>query len=282
MNTPQSTSPEQELRKVRMEERLRRIRHVVLVMSGKGGVGKSTVAANLAANLAARGHSVGLLDADVHGPSVPRLLGLTGRQLTGTPDSLQPLQGPHGLRVISIASLVPGRNDAVIWRGPLKMRVYQQLLADVEWGELDFLLVDLPPGTGDEPLSICQLIPEVSGAVVVTTPQELSVDDVRRCVSFCRQLEVPVVGVLENMSGMVCPHCSGQVHVFGRDGGRTMAEEMEVPFLGAVPLDPDVVRASDAGEPLDLQNLDTATAGAFAKALDAVEALIENEEEQDQ
>jgi Mrp family chromosome partitioning ATPase len=279
MEKARAKSPEQELQEARLTERLERIDNVVLVMSGKGGVGKSTVAANLAAALAGRGHSTGLLDADVHGPSVPRLLGLAGQQVSGTPRGIGPLQGPNGLRVMSIAAPVPGRDDAVIWRGPLKMRVFQQLLADVDWGELDFLLVDLPPGTGDEPLSICQLISGVSGAVVVTTPQELAVDDVRRCVSFCRQLEVPVIGVLENMSGLVCPHCGQQVPVFGRDGGRTMAGDLEVPFLGAVPLDPGLAMASDEGRLLNLNDTEHPTTAAFVAALDAVEQFVQDKKE---
>ncbi len=266
-STPQNDRQQQERR---LRERLARIRHTVVVLSGKGGVGKSTVAANLAVALAVDGLKVGLLDADMHGPSVPRLLDLESASVYSDGRSILPAEGPHGLRVMSIAFLARERDEAVIWRGPLKMNVLRQLLADVEWGDLDFLVIDLPPGTGDEPLSICQLIPEATGAVVVTTPQELSVADVRKCITFCRRLSLPVLGVIENMSGFVCPHCGGSVDIFGEGGGQRMAEDMGVPFLGRVPIDPSIVEGSDAGRPFVAHAPESPSTRAFLAAVQPV------------
>ncbi|NMB74212.1 MAG: Mrp/NBP35 family ATP-binding protein [Myxococcales bacterium] len=224
-----------------------------MVLSGKGGVGKSTVAVNLAAALALAGRRVGLLDVDIHGPSVPKLLGLEGRSASGGENSLDPVRlgfGAGQLEVMSIGFLLSRRDEAVIWRGPMKYGVIKQFLTDVEWGELDDLVVDAPPGTGDEPLAVAQLIERADGAVVVTTPQEVAVQDVRRCVMFCRQLNLPVLGVVENMSGFVCPKCGERVSIFGADGGKKMAEEMNVPFLGAIPIEPAVVASGERGAPI--------------------------------
>ncbi len=256
----------------RLSERMAQVRNTVVVLSGKGGVGKSTVAANLAVALSRRGFRVGLLDADMHGPSVPRLLDLQDAQVHTDGQSMVPALYSPQLAVMSIAFLVGERDEAVIWRGPLKMNVLRQLLAEVDWGELDFLVVDLPPGTGDEPLSICQLIPEAAGALVVTTPQELAVSDVRKCITFCRRLELPVLGVIENMSGLTCPHCGRPVELFGRGGGRAMAEQMGVPFLGSVPLDAAVVGASDRGRPFVEHAADGPAGRAF---LDAVRPIFD-------
>lgn len=265
--TDQARREQMERQNRKLQERMSGIRHVVVVLSGKGGVGKSTVAANLAVALTGAGLRVGLLDADMHGPSVPRLLGLSAAQvLSDGEDILPAVYGPH-MKVMSIAFLVRAPEEAVIWRGPLKMNVLRQLLADVDWGELDFLVVDLPPGTGDEPLSICQLIPDATGAIVVTTPQELAVSDVRKCITFCRRLELPVLGVLENMSGFVCPHCGKTANIFGDGGGQKLAVSMNVPFLGAVPIDPEVVRCSDEGEPFVEHRPDSPATRAFQSAM---------------
>ncbi|MGD2173785.1 MAG: Mrp/NBP35 family ATP-binding protein [Candidatus Brocadiaceae bacterium] len=265
--TDQARREQMERQNRKLQERMSGIRHVVVVLSGKGGVGKSTVAANLAVALTGAGLRVGLLDADMHGPSVPRLLGLSAAQvLSDGEDILPAVYGPH-MKVMSITFLVRAPEEAVIWRGPLKMNVLRQLLADVDWGELDFLVVDLPPGTGDEPLSICQLIPDATGAIVVTTPQELAVSDVRKCITFCRRLELPVLGVLENMSGFVCPHCGKTANIFGDGGGQKLAVSMNVPFLGAVPIDPEVVRCSDEGEPFVEHRPDSPATRAFQSAM---------------
>ena len=246
--------------------RMCQIKHKVIVLSGKGGVGKSTVAVNLAAGLAMAGKRVGLLDVDIHGPSVPKLLNLQGTPLSGGGDSLYPVKIGYRtglLSVMSIGFLLGETDDAVIWRGPRKYGMIKQFLKDVEWGELDYLVVDCPPGTGDEPLAVVQLIENADGAVVVTTPQEVAVQDVRRCIVFCRQVELPVLGVVENMSGLTCPGCGELIKVFGTDGGRTMAEEMGVSYLGAIPLEPEVVVSGDSGKPMVQSKPDSEMAKAF-------------------
>ena len=251
-----------------LAKRMCGIEHKILVFSGKGGVGKSTVAANLAAVLAADGRRVGLLDVDFHGPSIPRLLHLEGQRAEPAGDGgLAPIATPDGLRVMSIGSLVEGRDAAVIWRGPLKMKVIKQLLSDVDWGELDYLIIDSPPGTGDEPLSVAQLIEGTDGAVLVTTPQVLSANDVRRAVTFCRQVRLPVLGILENMSGFVCPHCGKETQLFKSGGGRALAAEMNVLFLGSIPIDPEVVTSSDEGRPFVLAHPNSTAARAFLAAV---------------
>jgi Mrp family chromosome partitioning ATPase len=252
-----------------------RIEHKVMVLSGKGGVGKSTVATNLSVALALTGLRVGLLDIDVHGPSVPKLLSVDRAQVQGNGEALLPVEVPvpeGALSVMSVGLLLRSRDDAIIWRGPRKHGLIKQFLKDVEWGELDYLVVDAPPGTGDEPLAVAQLIEGADGAVIVTTPQEVAVQDVRRCIVFCRELDLPVVGVVENMSGFVCPHCEALTPIFGSGGGRQMAEEMRVPFLGAIPIEPEVVVSGDSGAPIVVSRPSSATAKAFG---DIVADLVE-------
>jgi ATP-binding protein involved in chromosome partitioning len=256
-----------------LQSRMGRIKHKVTVLSGKGGVGKSTVAVNLAAELAGRGRRVGILDIDIHGPSVPKLLHMEGMSITGSGDAMLPVtmeSGPGTLSVMSIGFLLRKRDDAVIWRGPMKFNVIKQFLKDVDWGELDYLVIDSPPGTGDEPLTIAQLIENADGAVVVTTPQEMAVQDVRRCIVFCRQVSLPVLGVVENMSGFACPKCGEVVPIFGTDGGRKMAEEMNVPFLGSIPIEPEIVVSGETGVPVVQVRPDSETAKAFARIVDAL------------
>ncbi len=254
----------------RLERRLSRIHHKILVLSGKGGVGKSTVAANLAASLAQAGKRVGLLDVDVHGPSIPKLLGLTGREIVGDSDGIRPVRTKDNLAVMSIGFLLRGSGDAVIWRGPLKHGVIRQFLRDVTWGELDYLVVDSPPGTGDEPLSVAQLVGSGAGAVLVTTPQDLAIADVRRCVSFCRTVSLPVIGIVENMSGLVCPKCGERIDVFMAGGGRALADETKVPFLGSVPIDPKIASSGDAGTPFVEAREDAPSERAFAQIVRAI------------
>lgn len=256
----------------KLASRMGKIRHKVLVMSGKGGVGKSTVAVNLAVSLLRAGKSVGLMDADMHGPSVPKMLGLDDAGLTSEDGTIHPVD-VAGLKVMSVAFLLRHADDALIWRGPLKIGLIKQFLSDVEWGELDYLIVDLPPGTGDEPLSVCQLIGNADGAIVVTTPQDVALAAVRKSISFCRQLDLPLIGVVENMSGFVCPHCGTTTDVFNSGGGERMAANMGVAFLGRIPIDASVGTASDAGTPFVTKHRDTVAAAAFANVAETVLAL---------
>jgi ATP-binding protein involved in chromosome partitioning len=247
-----------------LERRMCQIGMKLLVMSGKGGVGKSTVAANLAASLAAAGKTVGLLDVDIHGPSIPKLLGLEGEQLVPRGHGIAPVEIGGNLKVMSIGFLLPGTAEAVIWRGPMKYGVIRQFLKDVDWGPLDYLVIDAPPGTGDEPLSVAQLIGHPAGAILVTTPQDLAVADVRRSVSFCEKVSLPVVGIIENMSGLICPHCHGGIPLFKTGGGQALAREMKVPFLGSILIDPQIVQCGDRGTPYAQQFADSPAAKALA------------------
>ncbi len=262
----------------RLKERMGSIDNTIVVLSGKGGVGKSTVAVNLALALVKAGKKAGLLDADMHGPSAPGMLNLEGAPIRSDDgEIMQPADHPSGLKVMSIGFLLRQQNDPVIWRGPMKMNALRQFISDVEWGDLDYLVVDLPPGTGDEPLSICQLIPEATGGVVVTTPQEVALSNVRKCVNFCHQIDLPVLGVVENMSGFICPHCGEQSDIFGWGGGEEMAREMEVPFLGRIPLDMRMVEAGDKGEDYFEAYSESRCARSFQTVVDAI--LNEQEEE---
>jgi len=231
---------------LKLRTRLCRIRRKVVVLSGKGGVGKSTVAVYLAVALLRADKRVGLLDVDIHGPSIPTMLGLEGAPVEECKDGLRPVD-VHGLKVMSMGFLLPRQDETVIWRGPLKMSVIRQFLTDVAWGDLDYLIVDAPPGTGDEPLSVCQLLDRPDGAVIVTTPQHLALVDVRKAISFCRRLAVPVLGVVENMSGFICPHCHTLTPIFRSGGGRRIAEDTHVPFLGSIPVDPTIAAVCDDG-----------------------------------
>jgi ATP-binding protein involved in chromosome partitioning len=226
--------------------RLAKIKHKILVGSGKGGVGKSTIAVNLAVALKRRGFRVGILDADITGPDIPKLLGIEGVPLISGPNGIEPASA-DGIKVISMALLLENRDSAVVWRGPMKMAAIKQFLSDVNWGDLDFLIVDLPPGTSDEPISAVQLIPDISGAIVVTTPQEVALLDSRKAVKMFQMMQVPMLGIVENMSGLVCPHCGEQIEVFKSGGGKRAAEELGVNFLGAIPMDPEVGSLADQG-----------------------------------
>jgi len=233
----------------RLQAQLKQIKHTIAVMSGKGGVGKSTIATNLAVALAQRNYKVGLMDADIHGPNVPKMLGIEGARLVGSGNGIRPVMYYPNLKVISVAFMLASTDDAVIWRGPLKHAVIRQFLSDIDWGELDYLVVDLPPGTGDEPLSIAQTIQHVDGAIIVTTPQDVALLDARKTVTFARTLNIPVRGIVENMSGFICPHCGKRTDIFKTGGGEKAAQEMNVPFLGRIPLDPTVVIGGDEGSP---------------------------------
>lgn len=235
--------------KTSLSENIKNVRHKILVMSNKGGVGKSTIAVNLALGLAQKAMRVGLLDIDIHGPCIPNLLGLEGMPLAGDGKKIQPVAYSTNLKVVSMGFLIGNKESPVIWRGPLKMKAIQQFLEDVEWGELDFLIIDSPPGTGDEPLSIAQLIKDIDGVIVVTTPQEIALLDSRKAVNFAKQLKVPVLGIVENMSGFICPHCGKRTDLFKTGGGEKAAKEMNVPFLGKIPFEPEIVSSGDEGKP---------------------------------
>jgi len=268
MMNDQAQQYEQQTQKI--AERMKRVGHVVLVLSGKGGVGKSTVAANLAYALAERGNRVGLMDADLHGPTIPLLTGVSGEMAGGTPTGLEPVEiGPH-LAIMSIGFLTAERDQPTIWRGPLRGNVLRQFLGDVEWGSRDFLVVDLPPGTGDEPLTLAQSLPQADGAIIVTTPQEASLSDCRKAINFAHKVDLPVLGVIENMSGFICPHCGQRTDVFSAGGGERMAREMNVPFLGRVPLAAEIVALSDAGRPLLSEEAPEAVREAWREIVDAL------------
>lgn len=230
-----------------LQSRLCHIQHKVVVLSGKGGVGKSTMAVNLAIALMMSGKRVGLLDVDIHGPSIPTMLGLERESVQGSENEIIPID-VGGLKVMSLGFFLRNQDDAVIWRGPMKMGVIKQFLKDVAWGEMDYLIIDSPPGTGDEPLSVIQLIGKLDGAVIVTTPQKVAAVDVRKSITFCRQLQVPVLGVVENMSGFVCPKCGEVTPIFCSGGGRKIAADMQVTFLGSIPIDPKIGEACDRGD----------------------------------
>ncbi len=237
---------QEEMRKVR--EQADMIKNVIVVMSGKGGVGKSTVAVNLAVSLSLAGKDVGILDVDVHGPSVPKLLKIQDADIKSDGEKILPAEVGN-LKVMSVGLVTADRDEAIIWRGPLKYNIIKQFIGDVRWGNLDYLIIDCPPGTGDEVLSVIQLLGTVRGAVVVTTPQDIATYDVKKSISFCRKLNVEVLGVVENMSGFVCPHCGEVTEIFKSGGGEQMAKEMGVKFLGKIPLDPDIASSSDDGTP---------------------------------
>lgn len=253
----------------KLTARLKRIKRKIIVMSGKGGVGKSTVATNLAMTAMLSGRRVGILDADLHGPSVPTMLGLIGERFEGGDEGIRPVE-VGGLKVVSLGFLLEGRDTPAIWRGPMKMGVIKQFLEDVDWGDLDLLVIDVPPGTGDEPLSICQLIPDLDGAVIVTTPQKVATADVRRSIGFCREMDVKVLGVVENMSGFACPKCGEVTPILRTGGGKVMAEEMGVPFLGAIPMDPMVAQYGDDGKALVEHAESSPAAGAFREITQAL------------
>ncbi len=268
--TPQEDEAQRRQEELMLQNRMGDIRQKLLVLSGKGGVGKSTVAANLAVSLARAGKRVGLLDVDVHGPSIPRLVGLEGHPVQAAGEEIVPIQVGDNLAVMSIGFLLSSRKDAVIWRGPMKYHVIRQFLKDVVWGPLDYLVVDSPPGTGDEPLSVAQLVGSPAAAVVVTTPQEVAISDVRRCVSFCNTLSLPVLGIVENMSGLLCPKCGERIDLFKRGGGAALAREMGVPFLGQIPIDTEVVVSGDAGIPLCRDGPQSPAAMAFSDIVQSI------------
>jgi ATP-binding protein involved in chromosome partitioning len=259
-----------------IRNRMNQIKYKILILSGKGGVGKSTVAANLAVSLSLAGKSAGLLDIDIHGPSIPKILNLEDKKLTVLDNAIMPLSVSANMVVMSIGLMLQDRDNPVIWRGPMKYQMIKQFLKDVEWGQLDYLIIDSPPGTGDEPLSVIQLLEKTDGAIIVTTPQQVALSDVRKGVSFCRSLNLPVIGVIENMSGFLCPKCGEKTDIFKTGGGKNMAIEMNIPFLGKIPIDPQIVNACDSGEPYIQQYSKTQAAKSFNEAIRPILELDEN------
>ena len=255
----------------RLIKQMRAIRKKIMVMSGKGGVGKSTVAANLAARLADRGYKVGLLDADIHGPSIPKMFGIEDMRPSVDENGIVPIQVTENLSVMSIALLVEDRDSPIIWRGPAKMGAIKQFLQEVSWGKLDYLFIDLPPGTGDEPLSIAQLIEKLDGAVVVTTPQDVALLSVRKSLTFASMLKVPVIGIVENMSGMKCPHCNEKIDIYGTGGVEKAAADFNVPVLGELPIDPAIATMEDNGRVHLEGNSDLEWFREFSRIVDSVE-----------
>lgn len=252
---------------------LKEVENKLVVMSGKGGVGKSTVATNLALALAARGKKVGLLDADLHGPSVPKILGVEDGRLSANGESIEPVQLGN-LKVVSIAFLLKDADSPVVWKGPMKMGAINQFLGEVAWGKLDYLIIDLPPGTGDEPLSIAQLVQEPTGAIIVTTPQDVALVSVRKNINFAKMLNLPVIGIIENMSGFLCPHCGKESKLFKSGGGERIAKDFGVPFLGRIPIDEKIVEAEDAGVPYLMEHSSRNSAKAFEEAVSRIEKIV--------
>jgi len=256
-----------------VEDSLKKIKHKIMVMSGKGGVGKTSTSVNIAIALANKGFRVGLVDVDIHGPDIPRMLGVKGELDVNQNRKLMPKICRNNLKVISVESLMLNKDDAIIWRGPMKFSAIKQFIGDVEWGDLDFLIIDSPPGTGDEPLTIAQTINDVQ-AVIVTTPQEVSLADVRKSINFCKTVHMKIFGLVENMSGFSCPHCGKSIDLFGAGGGEKTAKDMGIPFLGKIPFDQEMVSCGDAGIAYQDEHKDSDVSKAFAAIADKMAITI--------
>ncbi len=252
-----------------VDSSLKKIKNKYIVLSGKGGVGKTSTSVNLSVALANKGFQVGIMDVDLHGPDVPRMLGLKGMLDLSKNNKLNPIQYSDNLKVVSIESMIANKDDAIIWRGPLKYSAIRQFIGEVEWGELDFLIIDSPPGTGDEPLTVAQTILDAK-AIIVTTPQEVSLADVRKSISFCRTVKMDILGLVENMSGFACPHCNKMVDLFGSGGGEKTAGTAGIPFLGRIPFDPNVVSCGDNGVSIQEKYADTTVARAFIELAEKI------------
>lgn len=242
---------------------LQKIKHKIIVMSGKGGVGKTSTAVNLSLALAEAGHRVGIMDVDLHGPDVPRMLGIEGTPELMSNQMLSPMKYSENLSAMSIESFIPGKDDAIIWRGPMKYSAIRQFIGDVDWGALDFLVIDSPPGTGDEPLTVAQIVADAR-AIIVTTPQEVALADVRKSINFCKTVKMEIFGLIENMSGLNCPHCGEMIDLFGSGGGERTAKQTGIRFLGKIPFDPKVVACGDSGACYQKVHADTAVSRAYA------------------
>ena len=262
----------------KVTKNLGRIKHKLIVLSGKGGVGKSTVSANLAFALSEKGYTVGLMDCDIHGPSIPKILGIEDKKPVSTREGITPVLVSPNLKVTSMGFLLQDKDSPVIWRGPLKMAAIKQFIGDFNWGNLDYLIVDLPPGTGDEPLSIAQLIPNNTGAIIVTTPQDVALVSVRKSINFVKKMNMNIIGIIENMSGFTCPHCGKNVDIFKTGGGQRASTDFQVPFLGKIPLDPEIVLTGDSGESYLIKHVSTEAGKAFMHIVEKIEEIVNNQE----
>ena len=267
-----------------LRTRMSKVQHKIAIISGKGGVGKSVITANLAIAFSLHGHTkkVGILDADIHGPCIPKMLGIRGKHLQGGPMGAFPVSGPLGVEVVSMDFLLPEDETPVIWRGPLKMSAIRQFLSEIVWGNLDFLFIDLPPGTGDEALSVMQLLPEMDGVVIVTIPSEVSQVVVKKAVTFARQLNIPIIGIVENMSGFTCPQCDAKYDIFKSGGGKKISDDLGVPFLGSIPIDPMICKDSDKGNPFVTEHPKSSAAEAFMNIVEKIETFLEEKKNKEE
>jgi len=275
-------SKEEEHKKALMQQdieiikRMNKIKHKIAVMSGKGGVGKSTVAVNLAAAFAKKGYRTGIMDSDVHGPNVPKMFGVEGKSLKFDKNGIIPIETEKGIKIMSVGFFLSSQDTPVIWRGPAKTGVIRQFLAEVVWDDLDVLIIDNPPGTGDVPLTILQTVPSLDGVVLVTTPQSVVQEDVEKSVNLVKNLNIPIIGIIENMSGFICPHCENEILIFGKDGGAKIAKEMGIPFLGRLPLDIKTANASDMGTPIVIEEPESEISVKISEIVDKIESKIKS------
>ncbi|MFA5104482.1 MAG: Mrp/NBP35 family ATP-binding protein [Candidatus Margulisiibacteriota bacterium] len=270
----QATTDKIDEQNKRIKEKMMRVKHSLIVMSGKGGVGKTSVAVNLAYALSLSGKKVGILDIDIHGPNIAKMLGIEKQSIYNLDFGIEPVEVSQNLKAVSMALTGYDADQPMIWRGPMKAGLIRQFLADVNWGDLDYLIIDSPPGTGDEPLSACQLIPNVSEAIIVTTPQDVAILDARKSVLFAKQINIPVAGIIENMSGFICPHCNTELNIFKKGGGEKAAAELGVPFLGRVPFEMELVELADKGTPFVSFAEKSRSAEAFMKIVDNVKIFV--------
>ncbi len=253
---------------------MQKVKHKIVVLSGKGGVGKTTIATNLAMSYAKRNFASGILDVDIYGPNVPKLLGLEGKHPSADGEHIEPVIGPLGVKVMSMGLLLRHEDDAVAWRGPIVAKAISQFLGNVRWGELDMLVVDLPPGTGDEILSILQMIPDITGVVIVTTPQEVAVLDARRATQLVQKIGTPILGIIENMAEFICPSCGESHKLYGEGAAENAAREYGVDHLGRLPLDPRIIELSDRGTPFVTDNQESSSTTAFEALVEKISARI--------
>jgi Mrp family chromosome partitioning ATPase len=272
-NMPKNPQQMQAEQDIAVNESLGKIKNKILVMSGKGGVGKTSTSVNLSIALADKGYNVGIIDVDLHGPDVPRMLGLEGSPQVNENKKLNPISYSETLKAISIESFTPNKDDAIIWRGPLKFSAIKQFIGDIDWGNLDFLIIDAPPGTGDEPLTVAQTITDAK-AIIVTTPQEVALADVRKSINFCKTVKMEIYGLIENMSGFSCPHCGEMIELFGTGGGEKTANQMGVRFLGRIPFDPKMVACGDSGVCYQESHSDSAVTKAFSDVAESMSTLV--------
>lgn len=261
---------------IRLMKNMNNIKYKIAVMSGKGGVGKSTVAVNLATTFQKKGFKTGILDVDIHGPNVPKMLGLEGEQLSVDKNELIPVVTENGMKVLSMAFLLDSLDSPIIWRGPQKSGAIKQFMSDVRWGNLDVLIIDNPPGTGDEPLTVLQSLPDIDAVVMVTTPNSVSQEDVLKCVKMVKMLKVENIGLVENMAYFVCPDCGKKIHIFGEDNMEKFAEFMEIEYLGDIPLTQEISKSADNDTPITIKDEETVVNKGFSKIVDKIDNLFLN------